>query len=331
MALIYAGIDEAGYGPRLGPLCVAMSVFRVHDWAVGEPAPDLWTLLARAIANTRGRDARGRIPIADSKALKLANSCATRHPLTHLERGVLAFHGAIEGNLIRDDDALFAALGVGLHDRPVGSSDGSYPWYAHDRTTLPMGNDPESLRLDAAMLRSSFHDAGVEILELRCACVCEREFNEALRVAGKGGIVLGCVERHIAHAGAVARLHAEPLRVVCDRLGGRIRCGAMVSRALASDVTILEESERCSRYEIGDRVGVQFLPGGESRHMPIALASMIAKFVRELAMIRFNRYWSARCPEVKPTAGYWQDANRWLHDMRDALDAGERDALVRRA
>jgi hypothetical protein len=54
----------------------------------------------------------------------------------------------------------------------------------------------------------------------------------------------------------------------------------------------------------------------EARHFPVALASMTAKLVRELAMMRFNRYWSGRMAELKPTAGYRNDAHRWLDDAR---------------
>jgi hypothetical protein len=56
---------------------------------------------------------------------------------------------------------------------------------------------------------------------------------------------------------------------------------------------------------------------------------MIAKLVRELSMARFNRYWCARRAELKPTAGYAQDARRWLHDMQDVLHPDERAAMVR--
>ena len=49
MALIIAGIDEAGYGPTLGPLCVGMSAFAMPDPQIPSPTPDLWKLLDAAI------------------------------------------------------------------------------------------------------------------------------------------------------------------------------------------------------------------------------------------------------------------------------------------
>lgn len=66
-------------------------------------------------------------------------------------------------------------------------------------------------------------------------------------------------------------------------------------------------------------------------HLPVALASMIAKYVRELAMHRFNRYWSKRMPELKPTAGYTLDARRWLADAAQVITKEERAVMVRRA
>ncbi|MCZ7632744.1 MAG: hypothetical protein M5U20_04580 [Phycisphaerales bacterium] len=92
MALIYCGIDEAGYGPMLGPLCVGFAAFRVEGWTVGESAPDLWGALGSGVCRDPG-DKRGRVAVADSKRLKLSNQSKSRHPLTHLERGVLAFAG----------------------------------------------------------------------------------------------------------------------------------------------------------------------------------------------------------------------------------------------
>ena len=89
MDLIYCGFDEAGYGPMLGPLCVGMAAFRVRGWEADGHAPDLWELLSRGVCRD-ARDKRGRVAIADSKKLKLSNQLKTKHPLVHLERGVLS-------------------------------------------------------------------------------------------------------------------------------------------------------------------------------------------------------------------------------------------------
>jgi len=82
--VIYAGIDEAGYGPLLGPLCVGASAFRLADVRDASTAPDLWSLLSLGVCR-KPKDARRRIAIADSKKLKSAGD----QPLIHLERGVM--------------------------------------------------------------------------------------------------------------------------------------------------------------------------------------------------------------------------------------------------
>jgi len=68
----------------------------------------------------------------------------------------------------------------------------------------------------------------------------------------------------------------------------------------------------------GRTIRVAFLLGGESRSLPIALASMLAKYVRELHMALFNEFWAENVPGLKPTAGYPNDARRFLADIADA-------------
>ncbi len=53
----------------------------------------------------------------------------------------------------------------------------------------------------------------------------------------------------------------------------------------------------------------------EDAHLPVALASMIAKYVRDLMMLRMNRFFGSRMPELKPTAGYVTDARRYLDQI----------------
>ena len=61
--------------------------------------------------------------------------------------------------------------------------------------------------------------------------------------------------------------------------------------------------------------------------LPAALASMFAKYLRELAMRAFNKFWISHAPHAKPTAGYPLDAKRFKKDIAAAQKRlGVRDA-----
>ncbi len=333
--LLLAGIDEAGYGPTLGPLCVGMSVFRIRDWTRGDPAPDLWKLLSKAVCQ-KPSDARGRIPIADSKALKLSNDSKTRHPLLHLERGVLAFLRWLEQSPTTDAD-LFRSIGAELPDDP---------WYAGDPIALPLGETAGQIAIASSRLVAAMDATGIELVGLSCRIVPEGEFNEIVRRTGtKAEATAAAFGGHLRNLAAMD-LTGSCVRLVCDQLGGRTSYEGLITRELpGSKVVSLTESGDRSRYsvvhqnhggqetdtqDVNDFI-IQFMPEAESAHLPVALASMVAKLTRELAMLRFNRYWCARCPELKPTAGYSTDARRWLGEMRDVLAGEERAAMVRMA
>jgi hypothetical protein len=45
---------------------------------------------------------------------------------------------------------------------------------------------------------------------------------------------------------------------------------------------------------------------------------MASKYLRELLMLEFNRFWQTHVPGLKPTAGYPGDSARFLAEVRDA-------------
>lgn len=341
MPLILAGIDEAGYGPTLGPLCVGLSVFEVpHD--DGAPPPCLWKLLSSAVCREAGRGGKpgpaNRIPIADSKQLKLSSSVVTTHPLVHLERGVLCMLNTLE-------PAFAPATDMELLEG-LGSSLPRHHCYRGEPAPVPCSHHAGQLAISANVLRHAMALAGVRTLAMRCRVMDEHEFNTlASEADNKGATTAAAVSGHLrmlweSHA-SLDDAGRPRLGVVCDRLGGRAMYAELLRRAIpGAEVTILEESETRSRYVVEDtgsrrRMGVSFLVEAEQAHLPVALASMIAKYTRELCMARFNRSWEAAARdlaglELKPTAGYAQDARRWLHDARAFLAADDRAALVRR-
>jgi hypothetical protein len=318
VSVVYCGIDEAGYGPTLGPLTVAMSRFEIRDWTPGEPAPELWKLLSRAVCKTV-KGAGRRIPIADSKKLKLPNDAKRAHPCAHLERAVLA--GLLtRGEEAPDDTSLVELVRAAMPD---------LPWYAGDPVLLPLAGEIDSIRIDANALSRACDRAGVTFSGLHAHVVPETTFNEVVRRTGsKAATTAGPLAELIRDA---ANSTDGPVRIICDRQSGRLDYEDILARAFRDEPVELDaRTPRSSRYLLRDgRVAVHFETCAEASHMPTALASMTAKLLRELMMLRFNRHFSARRPDLRPTAGYYRDAQRWLADTADLLTEEERRLLVR--
>ena len=57
----------------------------------------------------------------------------------------------------------------------------------------------------------------------------------------------------------------------------------------------------------------------------------MSKYVRELCMNSFNHYWAEQIDGLKPTAGYYQDGQRFLRDIASTAKALglRREDLVR--
>ena len=307
--LLYAGIDEAGYGPMLGPLAAGATLFRVADADPEGGPPQLWSRLAKIVARSPA-DRRKRLAIADSKRLKGARD-GRAHPLRHLERGVLCMLAAADDRGIpeTDGDAL-TRLGVDLARLETR------PWY-RDPTPLPLGATRDRLAIDAARLTRELEAAGVEVLGMFAEAVDEEAFNRLCRGAGKAHVNFHAAMRLVDR---IWTAHGpETPRVIVDRHGGRSDYVEPLMRSFPdAELEELGRTDRISRYRLrrpGGEIVLSFEAESEDRHLPTALASMTAKLVREWAMVRFNRHFATIAPEVKPTAGYVADARRWLEEI----------------
>ncbi|NBX35936.1 MAG: hypothetical protein EBR10_01755 [Planctomycetes bacterium] len=311
--MLYAGIDEAGYGPLLGPLCVGCSAWQIESGADIDAPPDLWQLLKGAVCR-KARDRRGRIAINDSKQLK-GSGAGGRHPLADIERGVLAALSTLHAAPCCGDADVFERLGSAAPPE-------SEPWYAGG-VPLPFACDAPHLSLGASMLRRDLAKAGVRLLGLHCAAVDAGPINDAARRgAVKSSIPWTLVMQHVRHLRAAA--NGSLLRVAVDRQGGRMRHVDELLREFPSDrLKIEQEDETESRYRLKGASGtlvISFTVDAEAAHLPVALASMTAKYVRELWMLRLNRFFISRVDGLAPTAGYVTDGRRFMDRIRPALD-----------
>ena len=120
-----------------------------------------------------------------------------------------------------------------------------------------------------------------------------------------------------------------------DKLGATSHYAPGLMRAFEDrHLKVVAEDQDRSAYEMVTGPScwqISFTRSGDSRHMPVAMASLISKYVREILMECFNAYWSGHVADLKPTAGYYQDGLRFLSDIKDharRLNVG-RDTLVR--
>ena len=76
---------------------------------------------------------------------------------------------------------------------------------------------------------------------------------------------------------------------------------------------------------------LEFRERAEQASFAVALASCLAKYVRESCMQAFNAYFAELDPALRPTAGYVSDGRRWLQDARSAIERSgiPSEALVR--
>jgi len=88
------------------------------------------------------------------------------------------------------------------------------------------------------------------------------------------------------------------------------------------ELKILRESPATSSYELrarGKAMRLHFVVKADGRFLPVSLASMTSKYLRELLIANINRYFNGFGAELKPTAGYWTDGLRFIEDIKTHL------------
>jgi len=174
------------------------------------------------------------------------------------------------------------------------------------------------------MLTTAARDAGVSALDLGAAVVFEDRFN---RMVAATRSKARCEWTFIAgHLMAIFQRYREHRPyVVVDRQGGRSHYTEGLSLLFdGARIEVRCETPLLSEYLIDAGDGsmvVSFAAASEERHLPVALASMTAKYLREVLMMRFNAFWRSHAPQLKPTAGYATDGRRFLRDIKPVIDA----------
>ncbi len=298
------GTDEAGYGPNLGPLVISATLWHTPDQLRED---NLYPALAHVVHRPGDPPSAGpRVPIGDSKALYKSSGS-----LQALECGVLTAFRALgwQPSDWREAWARAAPASVDslAHD----------PWYADFELPLPRHHDSATLDQTADIFVQGLSAAGVQLLTVRSLVVSPELFNGELDRVGNKATVLSTLTLDLITAILPAG-ERQAVFVSCDKHGGRQRYADLLQAAFPEYlVEIHGECRSHSLYRWGPatrRCEFRFQEKAE-RLLPVALASMLSKYLRELAMLAFNAFWRRHLPDLRPTAGYPEDARRFRADI----------------
>ena len=275
-------------------------------------------------------DRKGIFPLVDSKKLYGASKS-----LAALERSFLLAAALIDANALTG--ASFRSVLQRVAREPKDGP--APPWEDGFDAALPL--DPKTgaasgLLETLPQIRARLDAEKIALADISARRVQPGEFNALVDRLGLksdliANVTLSAAVETVARTSGAEK---EPVYVVlCDKLGGRDRYAPILAeRFPGAELRVLKESREASVYRLVAETGrdrtdasvafrapvkleFHFTAKGES-NAPTALASICAKYFRELSMKAFNDYWRAAVgPGLAPTAGYPVDALRFRADV----------------
>ena len=336
----FCAIDEAGLGPLLGPLSLASCRSNAAPEHLQRLLEDLdfWPRIGRTTHRTvrNGRTVRTdeeQAPLAESKAIYRGSGGFAR-----LERLALSLYLAADGALGFNSDiwAIFSEaecrefLQIAWYRDFFGTKNTDF---APDLLQVPLAVKIEEVIVQAQLLRDQLAMRGWTIA-LDGLLLSERQFNHHIERCGNKSLVLQAQVARLLHNYAdgwqSARKgddNAQSGYCVIDRLGGRKYYRPWLEQIFPDwQVETLCETARRSEYRLlegehnlffgqnsgGRAFDLYFWVDGDGKNILCAMASVWAKYRREVLMRQFNRYWQQTLRTVPQTSGYYRDAQLFL-------------------
>ncbi|MBW2523839.1 MAG: hypothetical protein JRI23_06680 [Deltaproteobacteria bacterium] len=290
----HVGVDENGLGPRLGPLVVTAAMARMD-----QGGREAMNRLRQGDVTRRLGDSKG---LVSHKNVALGEAWARAVTARGAGRGALAARGPGDGR--PSSDELLHDLALDDRDAlraPCPAHVASQCWSPeHD----PRGDDEriERLTREVSADLDALAREGMELVAVRSVILCTHRLNLALR-EGRSRLVedLHAMERLVLEMRAIAGCDVE---AVCGKVGGykdyRKVFGPFGDRLH----TVVEEGPARSAYRIAGVGEVAFSRDADEDDLLVGLASLIGKYVRELAMGRIVAHYRKQLPELPDASGY---------------------------
>ncbi len=273
------GVDENGLGPRLGPLVATAVTLETPRYA---RAALCRRGLALGLTDSKETGGFGRMAFIESIALALVARDRGDAPTT--SEALLAQVAPSARRLLR----------AGCPDAPTAAQ-----CWGVDLSLPAFGGDATAGR---ALLEGLVGRSRLRILEVQSRIACAGLLNMR-RAAGanKLAVDLELFEDLIA---SVSRRRRAPLLVVCGMVGGIRDYSSRLNGFEPQRVEPLAARRGTRRYAIEGIGELRFEVDADARHLPVALASIVGKYVREVCMRRIGEFYRRTDPTIELASGY---------------------------
>jgi len=316
---VVVGIDEAGYGPLLGPLVISSVTFSLPDEHLKS---DMWHLLGDAVGKGK-RQLAGRLLITDSK-----KAYSKSAGLGHLRRAVLAGLSCCSSRPKTAGELLKI-----LCPECVGRLS-DYPWY-QGLDAEKIISDDSDMQIASDVLKKTLLANKMELLGMSARCLDVGCYNQMVSVVRNKASVLFTAVCGLISTAFQNVCASDNLQIIVDRQGGRVGYTQPLRRMFSElDLRIIHQDQHLSSYELtgrGKKMRIHFPVKADSKFLPVSLASMTSKYIRQLLIGSINQYFTGHYKKLKPTAGYWQDGLRFIKDLEENIPGliGNRKKLIR--
>jgi len=349
------GIDEAGYGPDIGPLVVTSSLFRLSEKYHSEK---FWDTLSEIISK-KTKEFPEKVIVSDSKDI------FKNHPKNYLIGETTAlcsycllypaplnFQEFLQ-NIFLDNLDLFQKRCKTFSKYTYRMCWGNNNFFSED--PLNSKNLDPSPFLDNLFpkLKKVIKSSGIDLIDIKSIVLCPHLYNESITKKGKLFFNYLQFERLIENA--LKRILIENISVrdkeetvklekkykkatrnfkkneqknnlnsiyvIADKLGSKKYYINYLKSGLLGDfkIKILEQNRNISSYELLNNLEIRlsFIKEGDKTHFPIALSSVFSKYIRERFIKNINEFFATKIQDLEPTKGYAYKIEKFIEVTND--------------
>lgn len=277
--MLVTGVDENGLGPRLGPLVATSLTLETPSYARSALRE---RGLRLGLTDSKEAGGFGRMAFTESVALALLGAGAERVPRT-------------ADRLL---DRVFPDVQPRLKSCCPNASTAEQCWGV-DLELPAFGGD---VGFGRDLLHRLVGRSRLRLVDVQSRIACAGLLN-AKSVSGQNKLAVDLeLFEDLIHS--VYRRYGAPLLVVCGMVGGIRDYASRFGRFNPDAVRPLPGRRGQRRYAV-ERVGeVRFEVDADARHLPVALASIVGKYVREICMRRIGEFYRRGDPELQLASGY---------------------------